>query len=70
MKTILDECGLYVSVVDGIVTHFSKRDGGFSIEEKSGKFLLIDLGEYGEKRQEGELYDTLDEAFSVGATWT
>jgi hypothetical protein len=70
--TIQDEFGLYVKNEQGKVVHhkYLHRDGGFYIEEQNGKFVLFDCGEYGDYINEDDTYETLEEAFDVGNSWT
>lgn len=51
------------------VTYYQKykyQDGGWSVEERCGKFVLIDAGEYGTHENEIGTFDTLDEACQIG----
>ena len=72
MSYTKDEFGLYVIVEHGKTIHFQYlyKEGGFHIEERDGKFVLFDCGEYGDWIYEIDEFDTLKDAFKIGQTFT
>lgn len=66
-----DEFGLYVIGEHGKIQHhqYLFRDGCFYIEERDGKFVLFDCGEYGDYIREDSYHDTLNEAYDECSTW-
>jgi hypothetical protein len=67
-----DEFGLHIVIEHGKTQHHQHlyKDGGFYIEEHGDKFVLFDCGEYGDRINEEGVYDTLEEAFKIGNSWT